>query len=577
MTQPFKLQIKEGTPTEVLAKEASRLISPIDREKIIKIIATHDKVPIGAVREEISQHENLIKTNGNGSYLAKFDGLVDVVNKDGKSIFLVKEDAELKLKKSVEINGVIYYPPPTESLPFKLLPRAEKVLEYYKKDTNSELYSELLLYHKSISELPCENYYDLIAAWDFLTYLQEEIQYSPYIWFYAIPERGKSRTGKGCIYVAYRGVHVESLRDAYLVRLANNLGATIFFDVMDLSKKAERAGSDDILLARFEKGTVVPRVLYPDRGPHLDTVYFEVFGSTIIATNEPVNPILETRAVMLSMPESIKSYEEEVIPEKALPLKERLVAFRARHLGIATLPDSEKPARGRLGDILKPIIQVIKLVKPGRERAMLELVSQIQAERKEQQSDSYEARLLTAIISLEDEIDDGLLPIQSITDRFNVSVKERFQASTKTIGWRLKSLGFMKRRRNNGMLIEWDEKLIIKLSERFGLKYTKQLPPDNKQKLHKQHDHHPAINGGASCDEDLSVVSSDTTKTTPKLHGQNPNNQEGRENSEDSEVLLQGAGNNEDVYDREEELEESSSNQHSDACDCDTCIPGEET
>jgi len=421
MIQPFKQQLTEGTPTKMLLKEASCINSPIARENIIKMIANHINVPVSAVRQEFSQYKgNTLQNDGIGPYTAIFGGLVDVVIKDGDSMFLVKEGGELNLKESVEINGAIYYPPPPERLPFKLLPRADKVLEYYIKDTDSELYSDLLLYHKSISELPCATYYDLLVAWDFLTYLQEAIQYSPYIWFYAIPERGKSRTGKGCIYVAYRGIHVESLRDAYLIRVANDWGATIFFDVMELSKKAERAGSDDILLARFEKGIVVPRVLYPDRGPHLDTVNYEVFGSTIIATNEPVNQILETRAVQISMPESNNRYEDEVTPEKALPFKERLVAFRARHLGEA-LPDTVKPAWGRLGDILKPIIQVIKLVKPEKEEEMLELINQIQAERKEEKSDSNEARLLTAIISLDDEVDDGLLSIKYITDKCNES------------------------------------------------------------------------------------------------------------------------------------------------------------
>ena len=537
MIQPFKQQLTEGTPTEKLLKEASCINSPIARENIIKMIANHINVPVSAVRQEFSQYkENTLQTDVVGPYTAKFEGLVDIVEKDGQSIFLLKEGGELTLEEHCVLNGETHYPPPINRMPFKLLPRADEVLDYYTNDTDSNLYNDLVEYHKSISELPSATYYDLLTAFDFLTYLTESIQYSPYIWFYAIPERGKSRTGKGCIYVAYRGVHVESLRDAYLIRISHDLGATIFFDVMELSKKAERAGSDDILLARFEKGAVVPRVLYPDKGPHLDTVYYEVFGSTIIATNEPVFPILATRSVMISPPESTNRYEEEVTPEKALPLRERLVAFRARHLGLA-LPDTVKPAWGRLGDILKPIIQVIKLVKPEREEEMLELINQIQAERKEEKSDSNEARLLTALNNLEDEVDDGLLSIKLITDQYNDPVNERYQASTKTIGWRLKSLGFKKRRRNNGMHIVWDEKLILRLCERFGLNEIYQTTLDDEEKQHKLHQQHLSNKDRGSSGEDLSEVSTDNSKTTLKQHVQNPNKQRGSVDGEVSEVL----------------------------------------
>ena len=81
-----------------------------------------------------------------------------------------------------------------------------------------------------LAELPGDEYYDLVAAWVFHTYLLEPVQYSPIICLFAVPERGKSRTGKGMINVAYRGVHVESLIDASLVRVANNLNASIFFN-----------------------------------------------------------------------------------------------------------------------------------------------------------------------------------------------------------------------------------------------------------------------------------------------------------------------------------------------------------
>jgi hypothetical protein len=333
-----------------------------------------------------------------------------------------------------------------------------------------------LAYHKGISELPSEAHYDLLAAWVFHTYLLEPCQYSPELCLFAVPERGKSRTGKGMIYVARRGVHVESLRDAYLVRMAHNFEATIFFDVMNLWKKAEKMGCEDIVLGRFERGIVVPRVLYPERGPHRDTVYYKIFGPTIIATNVQVHKILDTRAVQLNMPQTDKQFEADVTPEAALVLKERLTAWRAHHIGI-NLPDISKPARGRLGDITKPLLQIISLVRPERVPVFLSLIEDFDQCRLIEKSDSLEAQILLVMNSLRSEVDRGILPVKVITDTFNDGKSESVQLTYQRMGRKLKGLGFDKGKTGEGAsAIVWDEEKFVKIYSSYGLGKTSETP-----------------------------------------------------------------------------------------------------
>ncbi|RZB36395.1 MAG: hypothetical protein SRB2_02220 [Desulfobacteraceae bacterium Eth-SRB2] len=268
------------------------------------------------------------------NYTAVHEKLVDLaINKDGLICFLILDNNELfQDTKLPRPDGQDHlFPPPREALKWNL-PRLEKVPEYFKTDNDRRLYDDLVTYLKQISELPSDDYYHLLACWSFHSYIFEKAGYSPYLWFYAIPERGKSRTGHGLMNIAYRGLTVESLRDPYIIRVAQNLKSAMFFDVMDLWKKAERTGTEDILLQRFEQGAVVPRVLHPDLGPHKDTVYFDIYGPTVIATNEKVSEILATRAIQIIMPESNRQFEDDVKPEDALPLRERLVAWRARHM-----------------------------------------------------------------------------------------------------------------------------------------------------------------------------------------------------------------------------------------------------
>jgi hypothetical protein len=409
-------------------------------------------------------------------YTALFDGLVDLVEHDGAPAFLLLTEDGLGIATEWEHDGVSYVPPPKEQIPW-LLPRGEEVLKWYKrKESPGILYDDLLAYHKAISELPAEGHYHLLTAWDFHTYIPEPCQYSPEICLFAVPERGKTRTGKGLIYVARRGVHVESLRDAYLVRLAHNFQATIFFDVMNLWKKAEKAGSEDIILGRFERGIKVPRVLYPERGAYRDTVYYEIFGATIIATNVGVHNILDTRAVQINMPQTSRRFEIDVTPESSLPLKERLTAFRAHHLG-KSLPDCDKPAAGRLGDILRPLLQIIRMVNPEGESVFMELVRELQRGRLIDKSDSLDAQILLVLESLRGQVSKGILPVKTITDAFNDDKSENARFTYQRIGRKLMALGFKKGKTGEGAsAILWDEQKFMRIFSAYGLGEISETP-----------------------------------------------------------------------------------------------------
>jgi len=175
------------------------------------------------------------------------------------------------------------------------------------------------------------------------------------------------------------------------------------------------------------------------------------------------------------MPETIKRFENDVTPELALPLKEQLIAFRARHLG-ETLPDIQKPAAGRLGDILKPLQQIIRLVKPEQEPSFLELVKELEQERLNEKADSLEAQILMTILSLKDQVARGSLPVKGITDAFNKGKPEKSQISYQRVGRRLSAMGFKKGRAGDGAsTILWDEKKVERMIDTYGLRKTSEM------------------------------------------------------------------------------------------------------
>jgi DNA primase len=481
-------QVPTGTPRVELPRVLSGVIEQIAAEEppmaeahlqVIKDRFRLSREEAAAYRRKVMDLRKAAEPGGTKgpahavepSYTALFDGLVELVEQDGTVAFLVSEGGQLTVEVDLSRGDDRLLPPPRDQVPW-LLPRAEEVLRWHEEDSDSDLYDALVAYHQGASELPGEAHYDLLAVWDMHTYLLEEVHYSPIICLYAVPERGKTRTGKAMIYVAYRGIHVESLRDAYIVRFAANLGGAIFFDVMHLWRKAEREGTEDVLLGRFERGIKVPRVLYPERGPHKDTVYYEIFGPTVIGTNEPVHHILDTRAVTITMPQARRNFEAEVTPEAARPLRERLAAFRARHLG-KPLPELSKPAPGRLGDILKPLVQVVRMVRPEREGVVRELIGQLQRERLAEKAETLESEILHALDSIRDQVDGGTLPVKAVTEALNEGRSEKERVSPQLVGRRLRSLGFEKGQRTSaGTTIRWDEEKLVRAMEAYGLRET---------------------------------------------------------------------------------------------------------
>ncbi|MGD8238246.1 MAG: hypothetical protein PVH68_06835, partial [Armatimonadota bacterium] len=240
-------------------------------------------------------------------HCALFDGLVDLVQADGLPAFLVRagrpEAAYApRVVQRAAVHGKPVLPPEPDAIPW-LLPRAHEVLAHFHAgrecppETDARLYADLVAHHRAASQLPDAALYGLLALWDMHTYLLEHFHYSPIICLHGLPERGKSRTGRAMIHVAYRGLHVPSTRHSFISRVASDFRATLFFDLRDVWRKLLRDATEEVVLQRFERDVYVPRVDRPAAGPHRDTRFYPVFGPTIIATNVAPDRMLDSRGL----------------------------------------------------------------------------------------------------------------------------------------------------------------------------------------------------------------------------------------------------------------------------------------
>ena len=381
-----------------------------------------------AAEESLAEDDDAILTARSpdrpSPYSALFDGLVEVCDSNGETVFLYHGTAGLSTAPQAEVDGALVIPPPSQRIPW-LLPRAAEVLRWLDQDDDQALFDDLVAYHESVSELPGPSPYHLLAAWTMHTYLLDFCDYSPILYLWGGPERGKTRTGRGIAYVAYRGLPLESLREPCVTRIARDFRATLFLDVHDLARRLSREGTTEALLHRFEEGIVVPRVRSLARGPYEDMEYLPVFGATIIGTNEPPSDVLRSRSLVFALPDASRTFDTDVLPRSALPLKERLVAFRARHLAPAPqgaargLPDVQSPYDGRFADISRPLLWTARLAGPEPEAHVREALDALHSARPHPRPQSVETIVLSALAALAPSVRDGLLPLKAVTAEVN--------------------------------------------------------------------------------------------------------------------------------------------------------------
>ncbi len=418
------------------------------------------------------------------TFSAYFHGLVDVcLDDDGQLVYLVSKGGALVIEREHITETECYSIPERKHFPFTL-PRASEVMNYYERE-DPTLYEDILSYLKRFSGLDDEQR-AILANYIFLTYLHDhpKIDHCPLIFFEAVPERGKSRTGKSIIYAAFRGIHLIELREPIIFRYSRELHGTIFFDLMDISKKAERANCVDILLGRYEKGAQCARVLRPDLGPFKDIENFVVYGPTIGASNVPANSILETRCLPINMPNRPGNYENPR-PEKAMILKERLTAWRAKHL-TEQLPHLEPipGISGRLWDITKPLFLVNKILGDINHQTLEDAILRIAGEKGESKKESLEGRLIAIIKEITEENDfkrlgEWSIMVSDIRIRFNQDRPENKQVSPQWIGKRLKSMSFRNRIIHGYSEIQLTYDEYVMMLEQYGHEGRESKKPDN--------------------------------------------------------------------------------------------------
>ncbi len=404
----------------------------------------------------------------NSEQRAVFYGLVEIVKQENEPHFLISSDDGVELLKSRELEeeSVVAVPPPFSAIPYRLI---NVEINKSQMEVNvSELYDQLVDLMINQVTLPSEAHYHLCVVFIFFTYLSELAEYFPYLWFFGLPERGKSRIIKLMSHLSWRGIYTETLNSAFLLRYADRFKGTIAFDLYEVLSHAKRKGSHDILLNRFQRGIRTPRVLDAQKANFQDTRYFSIAGPTIIATNVEIPPTdpLYSRCICIRMPEASRIYPRTPSPKELEPLQAKLLAFRARYF-LQPFPDTDKPVAGRLGDLLQPLLAVAKYLPAEASTQLRSLLGEMVEDSRAAQLESLSGRIFDALSIMRDNFKRGRLRVQAVADYVNKGLRVNERASVATIGSELKAMGFSKKKSNGYMHVIWDETLMSNLAQRF--------------------------------------------------------------------------------------------------------------
>jgi hypothetical protein len=124
-----------------------------------------------------------------------------------------------------------------------------------------------------------------------------------------------------------------------------------------------------------------------------------------------------------------------------------------------------------LGDLTKPLLQMVRLARPEAEGMLLRFIQEQDAERRLEKSETPDAQLIRAICEATPEAKNGRLPIRTICNYLNRNKDAPSRRDERWVGRRLSALGFHKVRsgENGSRAILFDSAQIRHLASDYGV------------------------------------------------------------------------------------------------------------
>jgi len=322
--------------------------------------------------------------------------------------------------------------------------------------------------------------YDVLASFTLASYRQQDFEAVPYLFFLGPPNSGKSRALECLWQVCHRGILVSSISTSALFRSVDLWHPTLLADECDAYTADESAEIRAILNSGYRRGQVVVRSVKVGKGEgDYEIGQFETYSFKALAATREMRDTLRSRCITIHMQRATRNIRPSLDIESAAKLREALHHYELQHDGSNLTAE----ALARLISDLRVVELFLPLVTvaPTQEtqRLLVEYAQEIARSRIEDESTTLEARVLEALLSLEEEVsEDGKLAVKDISDKLNEgAVTDDDRIPSFIVGKVLAQLGFRRVRvghtARRGVL--WSEPLVKRLKARYA-PYL--LPPE---------------------------------------------------------------------------------------------------
>jgi hypothetical protein len=151
------------------------------------------------------------------------------------------------------------------------------------------------------------------------------------------------------------------------------------------------------------------------------------------------------------------------------------------------LPEMSKPCLGRLGDVLKPINQIVRICCPD-DSWFGPFVAGVERNRRQSRSESEDARIIQAILAARSSLKHGHLFNEDVLSNLNKDVPLSERISPQALGKTTSGMGFKKYASGQKRGFYWNAELLKSLCQRYGLEYIEIQTFEEKEKAERKPD-----------------------------------------------------------------------------------------
>jgi hypothetical protein len=397
----------------------------------------------------------------------------------GKPCFAIKtKNKPLQYVKELEIPNQHLTVRPLERVPWNL---CEEPMPYESTEALFEEIKQCLWTHLETAR---EEDLTVITAFIMMTWIIEQFEMTPYLFFFGTFSSGKSRALEMLKELCFRGWIASNITEANLFRPIEQWKPTLMLDESEtFISRPEIIG---LLNSGYKRGLLVPRQVQTADG-NFETEWFDIFCPKALAGTADIVRTTKSRCVVFPMASNTRKIPIFINKTQCTSLKNRLLKWRfdvllgehseaGEPFGKEGYAEKmmEKVTSGRLIELFLPLY----MTAPEKYREqILNYAVTINEQRNLELSVSEEVTVLQTVLECFNEglIQNKMILIKNITEKLNQQTDFQEMWTNQRIGQIIGRIGFEKQHTKKGNALLWSDRLIKKLEA--DLRYKSAFKP----------------------------------------------------------------------------------------------------